>query len=64
MLFRVAPLGPLLGRSWGPLGPSWRLLGPSWGRLGPSRRHFGGLLGRLGAIFWASWAVLELQEAE
>ena len=64
MLFRVPPLGPLLGRSWGPLGPSWRPLGPSWSPLGPSWGPLGGLLGPLGAILGASWAVLGLREAE
>ena len=64
MLFRVPPLGPLLGRSWGPLGPSWRPLGPSWRPLGPSWGPLGGLLGPLGAILGASWAVLGRREAE
>ena len=64
MLFRVPPLGPLLGRSWGPLGPSWRPLGPSWSPLGPSWGPLGGLLGPLGAILGASWAVLGRREAE
>ena len=64
MLFRVLPLGPLLGRSWGPLGLSWRPLGPSWSPLGPSWGPLGRLLGPLGAILGASWAVLGRREAE
>ena len=64
MLFRVPPLGPLLRRSWGPLGASWRPLGPSWSPLGPSWGPFGGLLGPLGAVLGASWAVLGRREAE
>eukprot|EP00959_Pyramimonas_sp_CCMP1952_P001746 35885-Pyramimonas_sp.AAC.1 len=55
----ASPLGTLLGRSWHLLRPSWRRLGPSWGLFGPSGRSLGGRLRRLGAIFGASWAVLE-----
>ena len=64
MLVRFPPLGPLLRRSWGPLGPSWRPLGPSWSPLGPSWGLLGGLLGPLGAVLGASWAVLGCREAE
>ena len=64
MLFRVPSLGPLWGRSWGPLGPFWRLLGPSSSPLGPSWGPLGCLLGPLGAILGASWAVLGRREAE
>ena len=59
-----APLGPLLGPSWGPLGPSWAPLGPFWSPLGPSWGPLGGLLGRLGAVFRASWSVLERRKHE
>ena len=61
VLFRVPPLGPLLGRSWGRLGHvgpivrrlgallevSWAVLGASWAVLGAS-----------GAVLKPSWAVL------
>ena len=60
----VPPLGPLLGRSGGSLGPSWRALGLSGGPRGPSRGSLGGLLSRLVAICGAYWAVWERREAE
>ena len=47
---RVPPLGPLFGPSWGPLGPSWGALEA--------------LLGRLGALLGAFWAVLERRDDE
>ena len=61
---RGFPLGPLLGLSWGPLGPSWAPFGLSWGPLGRSWGSLGGLLGRLGVVLGASWAVLERRKGE
>ena len=54
-----------LGRSWAPLGAIFRPselfcdpLGPSWCTLGPPWGPLWGFLGRLGAVFGASWAKL------
>ena len=57
MPVRIPPLGPILGPSWGSLGPSRGLwgrlrallgvLGPSWGPHWPSCDDLGSLLGRL-----------------
>ena len=68
----------LLGASWGLLGASWsgrlglsvrvpplgRLLGPCLEPLGPSWGALRGLLGNLGTVLEASWAVLERRDDE
>eukprot|EP00959_Pyramimonas_sp_CCMP1952_P389804 8168811-Pyramimonas_sp.AAC.1 len=64
MSVRVPRPGPLLGPSWGPLGPPWGPLGPSRRPPGPSWSTLGGLQGRIGLIFGASWAVLERGRAD
>eukprot|EP00959_Pyramimonas_sp_CCMP1952_P357054 7476346-Pyramimonas_sp.AAC.1 len=53
----MAPFGAVSRPSWAPLGPFGRPLLLSWGPLG-------GLLGRLGALFEASSAILEGQKPE
>ena len=50
-------LGALLERFRAVVGPSREHLRPSWGPLGPTWVPLGGLLGCLGAILEASWAV-------
>ena len=68
---RGPPFGPLLGRSWGPLGAFLGCLeallgrlGAFLGRLGALLGRLGGLLGRLGAVLGASWAVFERRKPE
>ena len=59
MAVRVAPLGPLLGTSWGPLGPSGAPPGPSWGpSWAAGFGRYWGLRGPSGAVQGASWAVV------
>ena len=66
------PLGAVLGRSWGRLGPFWEPLGrplgrlgavlaekgPSWGSLGASWAVLGAILGRPGGLLGPLGAVL------
>ena len=53
----VPPLGPLLGAVCGPPGAVLEAFGPSRDFLGPSWCVLGCLLGRLGPVREASWAV-------